>query len=208
VSTGKIKIREALAGEYEDLGRLIQRAYPEYARPGDPVWAGYFSMLADVAGRAAFATVLVAVAGGKVVGTATVELDKTIEGTQDLQPGQANFRLLAVDPRGSPVIASRVAWSLMRSGSQAQAMQAAATSAAARTAARHSSIRAREGQGPDGQRGPGSCALSMASYCCIKIENSRSDDRNRTLTWDQTSDLLGVRSRPGRSWACASTWPR
>jgi ribosomal protein S18 acetylase RimI-like enzyme len=98
VSMCDIQVREALAGEHEDLGRLIQRAYAEYARPGDPVWAGYFSMLADVAGRAAFATVLVAVAGGHVVGTATVDLDQTVEGTQGLRPGQANFRLLAVDP--------------------------------------------------------------------------------------------------------------
>jgi GNAT superfamily N-acetyltransferase len=98
VSMGEVEVREALAGEYEDLGRLIQRAYAEYARPGDPLWDGYFSMLADVTGRAAFATVLVAVTGGHVVGTATAELDATIEGTKDLQPGQANFRLLAVDP--------------------------------------------------------------------------------------------------------------
>ncbi len=95
---GEIQVREALAGEYEDLGSLVQRAYAEYARPGEPLWDGYFTMLADVAGRAAFATVLVAVAGGHVIGTATVELDTTVEGTQDLQPGQANFRLLAVDP--------------------------------------------------------------------------------------------------------------
>lgn len=98
MSMGEIEVREALAGEYEDLGRLIQRAYAEYARPGDPLWDGYFSMLADVTGRAAFATVLVAVLGGNVVGTATVELDTTIEGTRDVKPGQANFRLLAVDP--------------------------------------------------------------------------------------------------------------
>jgi hypothetical protein len=98
VSRGEIKVGEALAGEYGDLGRLIQRAYAEYARPGDPLWGGYLSMLADVAGRAAFAGVLVAVAGGHVVGTATVELDQTIEGTRDLRPGQANFRLLAMDP--------------------------------------------------------------------------------------------------------------
>ena len=44
------------------------------------------------------AAVLVAVTGGRIVGTATVELDKTIEGTEGLPPGQANFRLLAVDP--------------------------------------------------------------------------------------------------------------
>jgi hypothetical protein len=42
--------------------------------------------------------VLVAVADERVVGTATVELDRTIDGTDRLQPGQANLRLLAVDP--------------------------------------------------------------------------------------------------------------
>jgi ribosomal protein S18 acetylase RimI-like enzyme len=56
-------------------------------------------MLADVACRTVFATVLVAVTGGRIVGTATVELDRTIEGTQGLQPGQANLRLLVVDPQ-------------------------------------------------------------------------------------------------------------
>jgi len=96
---GEIQIREVLPGEYEDTGSLTQRAYVEYARPGDPLWEDYFGMLADVAGRAGFATVLVAVSGGRIVGTATVELDRTIEGTEDLQPGQANLRLLAVDPR-------------------------------------------------------------------------------------------------------------
>ena len=66
-------------------------------------------MLAGVAGRAAFATVLVAVADGHVIGTATVELDTTIEGTQHLQPGQVNFRLLAVDPPPA-VMAQAVGW--------------------------------------------------------------------------------------------------
>jgi GNAT superfamily N-acetyltransferase len=55
-------------------------------------------MLADVAGRAAAATVLVAVAGERIVGTATVKLDQTIGGSGNLDPGQANFRVLAVDP--------------------------------------------------------------------------------------------------------------
>lgn len=96
---GEIQIREVHPGEYQDTGSLTQHAYAEYARPGDPLWDGYFGMLADVAGRAMFATVLVAVTGGRIVGTATVELDRTIEGTGGLQPGQANLRLLAVDPR-------------------------------------------------------------------------------------------------------------
>ena len=62
------------------------------------LWDNYFGVLADVAGRAGFATVLVAVAGGRIVGTATVELDRTIDGTGGLQPGQANLRLLAGGP--------------------------------------------------------------------------------------------------------------
>ncbi len=95
---GEVQIREVLPEEYEDTGALTQRAYAEYARPGDLLWDNYFGMLADVARRAGFTTVLVAVADGCIVGTATVELDRTIEGTQGLQSGQANLRLLAVDP--------------------------------------------------------------------------------------------------------------
>lgn len=95
---GEIQIRAVLPEEYEDTGSLTQRAYAEYARPGDRLWDNYFGMLADVGRRAVFATVLVAVVGERIVGTATVELDRTIEGTEGLLPGQANIRLLAVDP--------------------------------------------------------------------------------------------------------------
>jgi ribosomal protein S18 acetylase RimI-like enzyme len=95
---GEIEIREVRPEEYEDTGGLTQRAYAEYARPGDPLWEDYFGVLADVADRAGFATVLVAVAGGCIVGTATVELDRTIDGIGGLPPGQASLRLLAVDP--------------------------------------------------------------------------------------------------------------
>jgi ribosomal protein S18 acetylase RimI-like enzyme len=94
----EIQIRAVLPGEYEDAGSLTQRAYAEYARPGDPLWEDYFGMLADIGRRARFATVLVAVADERIVGTATVELDRTIDGTGGLRPGQANIRLLAVDP--------------------------------------------------------------------------------------------------------------
>jgi ribosomal protein S18 acetylase RimI-like enzyme len=94
----EIQIRAVRPEEYEETGGLTQRAYAEYARPGDPLWDNYFGMLADAGRRAAFATVLVAVAGERIVGTATVELDRTIQGTEGLQPGQANIRLVAVDP--------------------------------------------------------------------------------------------------------------
>jgi hypothetical protein len=85
---GEIQIRAVLP-EYEDTGSLTQRAYAEYARPGDRLWDDYFGMLADVASRAQFATVLVAVADERIAGTATVELDRTIGGTEGLQPRQA-----------------------------------------------------------------------------------------------------------------------
>jgi GNAT superfamily N-acetyltransferase len=98
VRAGEVTLREAVPEDYEDTGRLVQRAYAEYARSGDPLWSDYFSMLADVAGRAAVATVLVAVAGERIVGTVTVELDQTIGGSGNLDPGRANFRVLAVDP--------------------------------------------------------------------------------------------------------------
>ena len=107
-----------LPGEYEDTGGLTQRAYAEYARPGELLWDNYFGVLADVAGRAGFATVLVAVAGGRIVGTATVELGWTIDGTGGLEPGQANVRLLAVDP-GARVAASAGGWSRHASRSPA-----------------------------------------------------------------------------------------
>ena len=91
----EIQIRVVLPEEYENTGRLTQRANAEYARPGDPLWDKYFGDIADVGRRAVFAAVLVAVAGERIVGTATVELDRTIEGAEGLQPGQANIRLLA-----------------------------------------------------------------------------------------------------------------
>jgi len=48
-----------------------------------------------------FGTVLVAVAGERIIGTATVELDRMIEGTQGLRPSHANlhFVILAPDTR-------------------------------------------------------------------------------------------------------------
>lgn len=77
---GEIEIREVRPEEYQDTSGLTQRAYAEYARPGDPLREDYCGVLADVAGRAGFATALVAVAGRCIAGTATVELDPTIGG--------------------------------------------------------------------------------------------------------------------------------
>jgi ribosomal protein S18 acetylase RimI-like enzyme len=93
-----MEIREATPQDYAAAGRVTQEAWREFSRPGDPIWDGYFERLGDVAHRASRALVLVAVEDGQVVGTATVELDATLEPDGELAPGQASFRMLAVDP--------------------------------------------------------------------------------------------------------------
>jgi ribosomal protein S18 acetylase RimI-like enzyme len=94
----EIRIRAVRREEYENADSLTQRANAEYARPGDPLRDKYFGGLADAGRRAVSAAVLVAVAGERIVGTATAGLDRTIEGAEGLQPGRGSIRLLAVDP--------------------------------------------------------------------------------------------------------------
>lgn len=93
------EVREALPTEYAEIGRVTQAAWQEFARPNDTLWDAYYRLLGDVAGRAARTLVLAAACGAGVIGTATVELEATIEEEGTLAPGQANFRMLAVDPR-------------------------------------------------------------------------------------------------------------
>ena len=90
-----MEIRPARPQEYEATGRLAQSAYREFAGPGDPLRASYFASLADVAGRARHARVLVAVEVGRILGTATLELDHAIDGER-LPPNEANLGMLAV----------------------------------------------------------------------------------------------------------------
>jgi len=93
-----VEIREARRAELDAAGRVTQAAWREFERPEDPVWVGYFELLGDAAARAARALVLVAVEDGRVVGTATVELEATIEEKGRLDSRQATFRMLAVEP--------------------------------------------------------------------------------------------------------------
>jgi ribosomal protein S18 acetylase RimI-like enzyme len=93
-----MEIREVRPDDCAAAGRVTQAAWREFERPADPAWAEYFERLADAAGRTARALVLVAVEDGEVVGTATVELEATIEPDGALEPGHAGFRMLAVDP--------------------------------------------------------------------------------------------------------------
>jgi ribosomal protein S18 acetylase RimI-like enzyme len=91
------EIRTAQQHELPEVGRITQAAYREFYRPDDPMWRAYFERIGDAAARARRADVLVAALDGTIVGTATLELERTIEGHQ-LDRGQANLRLLAVAP--------------------------------------------------------------------------------------------------------------
>lgn len=93
-----MEIREARREEFGAVGRVTQAAWREFERPDDPVWVEYFELLGDAAARAARALLLVAVEDGRVIGTATVELEATIEGDGRLDWQQATFRMLAVEP--------------------------------------------------------------------------------------------------------------
>ena len=94
-----MEIREVLPGEFDEAGRLTALAYAEFADPDDQGWREYLGMLADVRARAGRTIVLVAVQGGRVLGTATIEMDATIgDDDEALAPDVACLRMLGVDP--------------------------------------------------------------------------------------------------------------
>ena len=95
------EVREARTPEeVEAAGRVTVAANAEFAPtdpddPFQPSWARYLASMADAAARAADGTLLVAVEGGRVVGTATLYLT---DSSEQWRPGDAMFRFLAVDP--------------------------------------------------------------------------------------------------------------
>jgi ribosomal protein S18 acetylase RimI-like enzyme len=89
------EIRPADPAEFSAVADLCEAAYaPFVAGDGD-----YVAILRDVARRAAEAELLVAVAphGGKLLGTVTFVPDGGSLG-EIAAPGEAEFRMLAVDP--------------------------------------------------------------------------------------------------------------
>jgi GNAT superfamily N-acetyltransferase len=96
-----MEIRVARPEEYEEAGRVTALAYQEYAPPGDRDWEEYLGEIADVAGRAGLTTVMVAVEDGRILGTATLEVDHKIPGGDPrrvLTPDEAHLRMLGVAP--------------------------------------------------------------------------------------------------------------
>jgi ribosomal protein S18 acetylase RimI-like enzyme len=108
------EIREATADEHDEAGRVAMASYDEFFAPGaDDEDHRYHRHIGDVAGRADRTTVLVAVEGGEVLGTLTLELEGRIgdkEGDPPLASGEAHIRMLGVVPKARR---RRVATALM-----------------------------------------------------------------------------------------------
>jgi ribosomal protein S18 acetylase RimI-like enzyme len=101
-----VEIREALPEEYAEAGVVTADAYREFFAEADAELQAYLDEIADVAGRATRTTILVAVDGDRVIGSATLELDgRTDEDAQPLGPDEAHIRMLGVHPdaRGAGV---------------------------------------------------------------------------------------------------------
>jgi ribosomal protein S18 acetylase RimI-like enzyme len=85
--------------EIDEAGRVTALAYREFVGPGDSGWERYLGEIADVAGRIDRSLVLVAVEDGRVIGSATLELDGRIEDDDTpLEPDEVSLRMLGVDP--------------------------------------------------------------------------------------------------------------
>ncbi len=93
------QVREIRPEEHDEAGRITAEAYREFVRPGEAAWEEYLRHIADVGGRADRTTVLVAVEEGRILGTATLEVDGRIDAEEDgpLAQGEAHIRMLGVD---------------------------------------------------------------------------------------------------------------
>jgi ribosomal protein S18 acetylase RimI-like enzyme len=95
-----LEIREAVPSERAEAGRVTAEAYREFVAPGETAWESYLDEIADVASRAGRTHVIVAVDDGRIVGSATLELDGRVDpdGDPPLAPNEAHIRMLGVHP--------------------------------------------------------------------------------------------------------------
>jgi len=94
-----IDVHEARPSEYAEAGSVTAAAYREFVRPNDPSWEDYLARIADIGSRADRATILVATKDGRLLGSATLELDGRIdESDPPLLAEEAHLRMLGVDP--------------------------------------------------------------------------------------------------------------
>lgn len=95
VERARVEVREIRPDEHDALSSLTVAAYTAIDGHLDE---GYRTELADIAGRAAAAVVLVAVAGGTVVGGATYVADSDDPLAEHADRHAASVRMLAVAP--------------------------------------------------------------------------------------------------------------
>ncbi len=89
-------IRAAAPEEYERVGDLTVTAYA--ALPVDHLWDGYDEEIRAVADRVEAADVFVAIVDDEVVGAVTYVSDPASRWIEWNEPGEAQIRLLGVDP--------------------------------------------------------------------------------------------------------------
>jgi ribosomal protein S18 acetylase RimI-like enzyme len=96
----EIEIRPIRESEYAAAGEATALAYREYRTSDAPAWDAYLARIADAASRADRTTVLVALDGGVVVGSATLELDARVRPgpPEPLAPDEAHLRMVGVSP--------------------------------------------------------------------------------------------------------------
>jgi ribosomal protein S18 acetylase RimI-like enzyme len=117
-----IEIRSARPEEFDRVGRLTVDAYR--LLEVDHLWGGYEAWILDTASRAADAEILVAAADAKVVGAVTYVGDSRSASSEWTEPGEAQFRLLAVDAaaRGQGIGEQLVRECLARAAATGQAI--------------------------------------------------------------------------------------
>ena len=95
-----MEIREVRPEEYDAAGEVTAEAYREFVPADDAEsWAEYLGSLRDVAGRVSRTVVLVALEEGRLLGTATIEMEQTIgDDDQEVPEEAAILRMLGVDP--------------------------------------------------------------------------------------------------------------
>jgi ribosomal protein S18 acetylase RimI-like enzyme len=110
VTAAVVTVRRAEPGDHAEVARLTVAAYRADGQLEEE--HGYGELLADVATRAAHSEVLVAVDGsaGPLLGAVAFVLPGT-RYAELSKPGEAEFRMLAVDPAAQR---RGVAWALVR----------------------------------------------------------------------------------------------
>jgi GNAT superfamily N-acetyltransferase len=92
-----VTVRVARPDEYERVGALTHAAYA--AIPVDHLWGGYDTEILDTATRAEHGDILVAVINNdSLLGAVMYVDDPASEWLEWTEPGESQFRLLAVDP--------------------------------------------------------------------------------------------------------------